>query len=116
MTTNLKRFKLAELKIATHNFSPDMQLGKGYFQSVFTGWLNEKTYTPSKIGGGMAVAVKKFNVNSPQSFEAWKVYKLLFLTILTIPFNFNSVRKELNNRKILSSLKTWSIIQYLVLD
>ncbi|KAM7488642.1 hypothetical protein LguiB_026126 [Lonicera macranthoides] len=78
VTTNLKRFKLAELKIATRNFSPDRQLGKGYFQRVFTGWLNEKTYTPSKIGSGMAVAVKKFNVNSPQSFEAWKSEVQLF--------------------------------------
>ncbi|KAM7485582.1 hypothetical protein LguiA_001591 [Lonicera macranthoides] len=78
VTTNLKRFKFAELKIATRNFSPDLQLSKGYFQTVFIGWLNEKTYTPSKIGVGMAVAVKKFNVNNPQNFEAWKSEVQLF--------------------------------------
>ncbi|KAM7488643.1 hypothetical protein LguiB_026127 [Lonicera macranthoides] len=78
VTTNLKRFKFAELKMATRNFSPDLQLRKGYFQTVFIGWLNEKTYTPSKIGVGMAVAVKKFNVNNPLNFEAWKSEVQLF--------------------------------------
>ncbi|KAM7488644.1 hypothetical protein LguiB_026128 [Lonicera macranthoides] len=77
VTTNLKRFKFAELKMATRNFSPDLKLSKGYFQTVFIGWLNEKAYTPSKIGVGMAVAVKKFNVNNPQNFEAWKILQVI---------------------------------------
>ncbi|KAJ4963073.1 hypothetical protein NE237_023012 [Protea cynaroides] len=71
-TPNLKIFNFAELKCATRNFKPDSVLGEGGFGRVFKGWLDEKTLTPSKIGTGMLVAVKKLNPESMQGLEEWQ--------------------------------------------
>ncbi|XP_059460157.1 probable serine/threonine-protein kinase PIX13 isoform X1 [Corylus avellana] len=71
ITPNLKLFKLAELKSATRNFRPDTVLGEGGFGRVFKGWVDETTYAPSKVGAGVAVAVKKSNPDSPQGLEEW---------------------------------------------
>ncbi|BBH02661.1 Protein kinase superfamily protein, partial [Prunus dulcis] len=57
----LKEFSLAELKKCTRDFRPDTILGEGGFGRVFKGWVNEDTYAPSRVGIGMAVAVKKSN-------------------------------------------------------
>ncbi|KAM7485615.1 hypothetical protein LguiA_001624 [Lonicera macranthoides] len=62
---NLKIFTFAELKSATENFTLDV-LGKGGFGIVFKGWVNEKTYSPSKVGVGKAVAVKRLGRESMQ--------------------------------------------------
>ncbi|KAJ9186339.1 hypothetical protein P3X46_001920 [Hevea brasiliensis] len=72
ITPNLKMFTLAELKSATRNFRPDTVLGEGGFGRVFKGWIDEKTYAPSKVGVGMAVAVKKSNPDSIQGLEEWQ--------------------------------------------
>ncbi|KAG7966938.1 hypothetical protein I3843_08G074400 [Carya illinoinensis] len=66
ITPNLKVFTLAELRSATRNFRPDTVLGEGGFGRVFKGWVDENTYAPSKVGVGLAVAVKKSNPDSPQ--------------------------------------------------
>ncbi|XP_043712578.1 probable serine/threonine-protein kinase PIX13 [Telopea speciosissima] len=71
-TPNLKIFNYAELKLATRNFKPDMLLGEGGFGKVFKGWLDEKTFSSSKIGSGMTVAVKKLNPESMQGLEEWQ--------------------------------------------
>ncbi|GLT54333.1 hypothetical protein SLA2020_275390 [Shorea laevis] len=71
ITPNLKVFKLAELKSATRNFRPDTVLGEGGFGRVFKGWVDETTYAPTKVGTGIAVAVKKSNPDSPQGMEEW---------------------------------------------
>ncbi|XP_042484716.1 probable serine/threonine-protein kinase PIX13 isoform X2 [Macadamia integrifolia] len=71
-TPNLRVFSFSELKSATRNFKPDSMLGEGGFGRVFKGWLDEKTYTPSKIGSGMVVAVKKLNPESMQGLEEWR--------------------------------------------
>lgn len=73
VSTTLKIFTLAELKAATRNFRPDTVLGEGGFGRVFKGWVDEKTYAPSKVGVGMAVAVKKSNPDSSQGLQEWQV-------------------------------------------
>jgi hypothetical protein len=73
ITPNLKIFRLAELKCATRNFRPDTVLGEGGFGRVFKGWLDETTYAPSKVGVGIAVAVKKSNPDSTQGLKEWVV-------------------------------------------
>ncbi|XVF35827.1 hypothetical protein REPUB_Repub19eG0004300 [Reevesia pubescens] len=72
VSTTLKIFTLAELKSATRNFRPDTVLGEGGFGRVFKGWVDEKTYAPSKVGVGMAVAVKKSNADSSQGLQEWQ--------------------------------------------
>ncbi|KAJ8762309.1 hypothetical protein K2173_007466 [Erythroxylum novogranatense] len=72
VTPNLKMFSLAELKLATSNFRPDTMLGEGGFGRVFKGWVDETTYAPSKVGVGIAVAVKKSNPDSPQGLQEWQ--------------------------------------------
>ncbi|KAF5747236.1 Kinase superfamily protein [Tripterygium wilfordii] len=72
LTPNLKIFTLAELKSATKNFNPDAMLGEGGFGRVFRGWVDGKTYAPSRAGVGMPVAVKKSNPDSFQGLEEWQ--------------------------------------------
>ncbi|XWS24600.1 hypothetical protein CRYUN_Cryun28dG0117100 [Craigia yunnanensis] len=72
VSTTLKIFTLSELKAATRNFRPDTVLGEGGFGRVFKGWVDEKTYAPSKVGVGMAVAVKKSNPDSSQGLQEWQ--------------------------------------------
>ncbi|KAL0016808.1 hypothetical protein SO802_003877 [Lithocarpus litseifolius] len=72
ITPNLKMFTLAELKSATRNFRPDTVLGEGGFGRVFKGWVDETTYAPSKVGIGIAVAVKKSNPDSLQGLPEWQ--------------------------------------------
>lgn len=72
ITPKLKRFTLSELEIATRNFRADSLLGEGGFGRVFKGWIDEKTYSPSKFGVGMPVAVKKSNPDSDQGLKEWQ--------------------------------------------
>lgn len=69
----MKIFTLAELKSATRNFRPDTVLGEGGFGRVFKGWVDPKTYAPSKVGVGIPVAVKKSNPDSAQGLKEWQV-------------------------------------------
>ncbi|KAL5984379.1 putative serine/threonine-protein kinase pix13, partial [Asimina triloba] len=71
-TPNLKIFTFAELKSATRNFKPDTVLGEGGFGRVFKGWVDEKTFAPTKIGCGMVIAVKKLNPESMQGLQEWQ--------------------------------------------
>ncbi|CAN1781812.1 Probable serine/threonine-protein kinase PIX13 [Linum perenne] len=68
----LKIFKLAELKIATRNFRADMVLGEGGFGTVYKGWIDEKSFAPSKVSVGFPVAVKRSNPGSSQGLEEWQ--------------------------------------------
>ncbi|KAK6939220.1 Protein kinase domain [Dillenia turbinata] len=72
ISPNLKLFTLAELRSATRNFRPDTVLGVGGFGTVFKGWIDETTLAPSKVGVGMAVAVKKSNPDSAQGLQEWQ--------------------------------------------
>ncbi|XP_027147936.1 probable serine/threonine-protein kinase PIX13 isoform X2 [Coffea eugenioides] len=69
---NLKMFTYSELRSATRNFRPDTVLGEGGFGRVFRGWVDEKTYAPSKVGVGIPVAVKKSNPDSEQGLSEWQ--------------------------------------------
>ncbi|XP_062143611.1 probable serine/threonine-protein kinase PIX13 [Alnus glutinosa] len=71
-TPNLKEFSFVDLKTATRNFKTDSLLGEGGFGKVFKGWMDEKTLTPSKVGTGMVVAIKKLKSESMQGFQEWQ--------------------------------------------
>ncbi|XP_037481543.1 receptor-like cytoplasmic kinase 176 isoform X2 [Triticum dicoccoides] len=70
-SANVKAFSFNELRTATRNFRPDSVLGEGGFGSVFKGWIDEKTLTPTKPGTGMVIAVKKLNQESYQGHREW---------------------------------------------
>ncbi|XP_050229613.1 probable serine/threonine-protein kinase PIX13 [Mercurialis annua] len=69
---NMKEFTFADLKSCTRNFRPDTLLGEGGFGKVYKGWIDEKTFAPSKSGVGMIVAIKKLNSESMQGFQEWQ--------------------------------------------
>ncbi|XP_074560764.1 putative serine/threonine-protein kinase PBL3 [Curcuma longa] len=68
-SSQLKNFTFNELRNATRNFRLDNLLGEGGFGYVYKGWIDEQTYSASKPGCGMVVAVKKLK---PQSFQGHK--------------------------------------------
>ncbi|KAJ9673310.1 hypothetical protein PVL29_023104 [Vitis rotundifolia] len=72
ITPDLKMFTFAELKRATRNFMPRTMLGEGGFGRVFKGWVDEKTYAPTKVCVGIPVAVKKSNPESEQGLKEWQ--------------------------------------------
>nr|GMD22911.1 Protein kinase domain-containing protein [Ipomoea batatas] len=74
VTPNLKMFTFSELERATRNFKPATVLGEGGFGRVFKGWIDPKTLAPSKVGVGMAVAVKKSNPDSEQGLREWQEF------------------------------------------
>ncbi|TMX01213.1 hypothetical protein EJD97_024891 [Solanum chilense] len=83
-TPNLKTYSFSDLKAATRNFKSDTVLGVGGFGTVFKGWVDEKTLTPTKVGTGMVVAIKKLNSESMQGFEEWQA-EVNFLGRLSHP-------------------------------
>lgn len=91
ITPNLKIFTFAELRTATRNFRPDTVLGEGGFGRVFKGWIDDKTLAPSRVGVGMAVAVKKSNPHSSQGLQEWQVnssFLLFYLLFHVFSFTF----------------------------
>ncbi|KAF8026317.1 hypothetical protein BT93_F2951 [Corymbia citriodora subsp. variegata] len=72
ITPCLKMYTLAEPKSVTSNFSPDTMLGEGGFGRVFKGWVDERTLAPSKVGSGIAVAVKISKPESVQGLREWQ--------------------------------------------
>ncbi|KAJ1386039.1 Serine-threonine/tyrosine-protein kinase, catalytic domain [Sesbania bispinosa] len=68
---NLKPFTFNELKNATRNFRPDSLLGEGGFGHVYKGWIDEHTFTASKPGSGMVVAVKRLKPEGFQGHKEW---------------------------------------------
>lgn len=61
------------------SFKSDTVLGIGGFGTVFKGWVDEKTLSPSRISTGMIVAIKKLNPESMQGFNEWQVCVVLQL-------------------------------------
>lgn len=68
---NLRAFTLSDLKAAAKNFRSDSFLGEGGFGCVFKGWIDEKTYAPTKPGFGVVVAIKKLKRESFQGHKEW---------------------------------------------
>ncbi|KAK8501524.1 hypothetical protein V6N11_057216 [Hibiscus sabdariffa] len=70
-SSNLKGFSFSELRTATRNFRPDSVLGEGGFGCVFKGWIDENSFTASKPGTGMVIAVKRLNQEGLQGHHEW---------------------------------------------
>ncbi|XP_076911234.1 putative serine/threonine-protein kinase PBL10 [Bidens hawaiensis] len=68
---NLKSFNYSDLRMATRNFRPDSVLGEGGFGSVYKGWIDEHSFTASKPGTGVVVAVKRLSAESYQGHREW---------------------------------------------
>uniref|UniRef100_A0A5B7C7Q7 non-specific serine/threonine protein kinase n=1 Tax=Davidia involucrata TaxID=16924 RepID=A0A5B7C7Q7_DAVIN len=71
ISNNLKSFSFNDLKTATKNFRSESLLGEGGFGCVFKGWIDENTFTPSKPGTGIVVAIKKLKTESFQGHREW---------------------------------------------
>uniref|UniRef100_A0A0D9W0T8 non-specific serine/threonine protein kinase n=1 Tax=Leersia perrieri TaxID=77586 RepID=A0A0D9W0T8_9ORYZ len=70
-SANVKIFSFNDLRVATRNFRPDSVLGEGGFGSVYKGWIDENTLSACKPGTGIAVAVKRLNLESLQGHREW---------------------------------------------
>ncbi|KAJ8476210.1 hypothetical protein OPV22_019937 [Ensete ventricosum] len=68
---SLKAFTFNDLKNATRNFRPDSLLGEGGFGYVYKGWIDEQSFSASRPGCGMVVAVKKLKPESFQGHKEW---------------------------------------------
>ena len=78
---NLHNFTYADLRSATKNFGHGGFLGEGGFGSVYKGYIDEKTFAPTKVGNGITVAVKKLNLEGFQGHREWVVmfeYTLIY--------------------------------------
>ncbi|KAK8671741.1 hypothetical protein V6N13_038328 [Hibiscus sabdariffa] len=71
LSSNLKSFNFSELRTATRNFRPDSVLGEGGFGCVFKGWIDENSFTASKPGTGMVIAVKRLKQEGIQGHHEW---------------------------------------------
>ncbi|KAK2997236.1 hypothetical protein RJ639_024909, partial [Escallonia herrerae] len=65
-SNNIKSFSFNDLKNATKNFRPDSLLGEGGFGWVFKGWIDRNTFSPSRPGTGIVIAVKNLKTESIQ--------------------------------------------------
>ncbi|GKE40041.1 concanavalin A-like lectin/glucanase, partial [Tanacetum coccineum] len=70
-------FEYNDLIRATNNFSPDMLVGDGGFGNAFLGWFDKNTFTPSKRGDGVAVAVKEYFPSTAQGCDQRLAVSLL---------------------------------------
>lgn len=75
-SSNLKSFSYEELKEATRNFCLDSVLGEPGSGSVFKGWIDEHSFTATKPGTGMGIAVKRLNQDSFRGHREWFVSHL----------------------------------------
>ncbi|CAH1449402.1 unnamed protein product [Lactuca virosa] len=63
ITPSLKIYKFSDLEMITKNFSQDSVVDRDCFGEVYLGWVDEKTFAPSKEGVGILVAVKNYNAD-----------------------------------------------------
>ncbi|KAK3031211.1 hypothetical protein RJ639_035368 [Escallonia herrerae] len=66
LTPSFKQFTFSELKSITKNFNKERILRMEPHVVAYIGWIDEKTYTPSEVGVGMAVVVKEITLNGFQ--------------------------------------------------
>lgn len=99
-SSNLNSFTFNDLRAATRNFRPDSMLGEGGFGSVFKGWIDENTFTATKPGTGMVIAVKRLNQDGYQGHREWLV------SVPQFPiFNFETLPTGSNFQCFLCRLK-----------
>lgn len=82
--SSLKVFKFADLKKATSNFSDDLVLGQGAFGKVLLGWIDKKTFVPSRNGVGIPVAVKRCSASSTHGHSEWLVSIIIAHKLISI--------------------------------
>nr|GEW87543.1 serine/threonine/dual specificity protein kinase, catalytic domain-containing protein [Tanacetum cinerariifolium] len=82
---SLKVFKFVDLECATRNFSQGLNLGLGRFGELFIGWVDEKSFAPSRCGDGIAVVVKRRGSSSFQGYHQCLEAEMNFLGQLTHP-------------------------------
>nr|XP_043629867.1 uncharacterized protein LOC122601165 [Erigeron canadensis] len=58
---SLQKFEIDVLQKSTNDFSQDMIIGEGGYGRTYLGWVNENSFTPSKHGDGVIVAVKRLH-------------------------------------------------------
>lgn len=63
MPPNVKIFNFEDLRLATKNFRADSVHGEGKFGSISKGWIDEETLSPCLSGLGMAIAVKRHELD-----------------------------------------------------
>ena len=72
-TPNLRVYSFSDLNIATRGFNRNMILGEGGFGTLYKGWLDERTLSPSRSRSGMIVAIKKLNPENVLGVREWQV-------------------------------------------
>lgn len=93
--SNLKSFSFAELKEATRNFCPHNVLGEPTSGSVFRGWIDEHSFTATKPGTGIRIAVKRLHQDSFRGDGEWLVSYLFEINcrdgslsyLISLPFS-----------------------------
>ncbi|KAF7833645.1 putative serine/threonine-protein kinase PBL2 [Senna tora] len=71
ISDNLKSFSFNELREATKNFRQEYLIGEGGFGFVYKGWIDENSFSPTKPGSGIIVAIKKLKPESFQGHKEW---------------------------------------------
>jgi serine/threonine protein kinase len=85
MEGSLRAFSYGDLRASTRNFREE--LGEGGFGVVYKGYLEEKTFMPSRPGQGIPVAVKRLKVNAQQGHREWLVSVTLSINLSTLYVN-----------------------------
>ncbi|XP_063935665.1 serine/threonine-protein kinase PBL35-like isoform X1 [Daucus carota subsp. sativus] len=70
-SSELKNFRFDEIRAATREFNDASVIGEGGFGCVYKGWIDENTFAAVKWGTGMAIAVKRLNVEGLQGHREW---------------------------------------------
>ncbi|KAL4575391.1 hypothetical protein LXL04_022234 [Taraxacum kok-saghyz] len=69
---DLKIYTYDELRRATRNFRPSAMLGVSDGESIYKGWVDKASYSPSVSGVGIAVAIKIISADSAQNLKEWQ--------------------------------------------
>ena len=86
-----KIFTFNDLAVATRKFHHHSLLGEGGFGCVYKGWIDQNTLAAMKWGTGLAIAVKRLNVEGFQGCAEWMVSINLSPNLLLFFSNFFQV-------------------------